>query len=198
LFRRIASRLLDLLLRPPGLQSAGDGVRIGFPRRLRGKACIRIGAGSRIGAHAWIEAVTAYGPQRFEPQIVIGSDVAIGRHLTLTATHHVEVGDGCLISEGVYISDHAHDASIPSTLPLAERLLVSKGAVRIGPRCFVGLRACVLPGVTLGEGCVVGASAVVTRSYGPGSVLVGVPARLVRTIGGPANISPDEAASATH
>ena len=40
----------------------------------------------------------------------------------------------------------------------------------------------VMPGVTLGEGCVVGAHAVVTHSFDAGSVVAGVPARLVRTV----------------
>jgi acetyltransferase-like isoleucine patch superfamily enzyme len=182
LFRWIASRLLDLLLRPRGLHAAGSRVRMAFPRRLRGRAHLSLGSGTRVGAHGWIEAITRYGGQRFTPQIVIGRDVAIGRHLTLTATHRVEIGDGCLLSEGVYVSDTAHDVIGFSEQPLPQRGLVFKGAVSIGPRCFLGYRACVLPGVTLGEGCVVGAHAVVTHSFGPGSVVAGVPARLVRTI----------------
>jgi len=97
----------------------------------------------------------------------------------------VTIGDGCLFSEGVYMSDTAHAAGGFDPRPVAQRPLRFKGEVHIGARCFIGYRACILPGVTLGEGCVVGAHAVVTRSFGPGCVLAGVPARLVRTIAGP-------------
>jgi acetyltransferase-like isoleucine patch superfamily enzyme len=49
--------------------------------------------------------------------------------------------------------------------------------VEIGAGTFLGYRAMVLPGVTLGEHCVVGAGAVVTKSFPAGTRLVGVPAR---------------------
>ncbi len=172
-----ASRMLGFLLYPLGLREAGPGARIAFPRRLRGHRCIRIGARSRVASHVWLEAVTGYGAQRFSPCISIGSDVSMGRHVTITATTRIEIGDGCELADGVYISDTAHDVAGLGAVPLARRPLVFKGAVHIGPRCSLGLRACVMPGVTLGERCVVLAHSVVTRSFGPGTVLAGVPAR---------------------
>lgn len=153
-----------------------------FPRRLRGRAGISFGDRVRVDSHGWIEAIHCYGTQRFRPRIAIARDVAIGRHVTITAVNDVSIGEGCLLSEGVYISDHFHDVMTAGTSPLVERPLVERGAVHIGPRCFIGFRACVLPGVTLGEGCVVGAQAVVTRSFPAGSVLAGSPARLLRTL----------------
>jgi acetyltransferase-like isoleucine patch superfamily enzyme len=176
---------LSLCLRPWGAATAGSGARMAFPRRLRGRRFVAIGAGSRIGAHSWLEAVTHYAGERFTPRIDIGRDVAIGRHATITATGHLSIGDGCLFSEGVYISDTAHEAGGFSPLPVWQRKLAFGGEVHIGPRCFLGFRACVMPGVTLGEGCVVGAHAVVTQSFEAGSVVAGVPARLIRTITGP-------------
>ncbi len=182
MMRAWASWWIDLLLRPWGAAQVGPGARMAFPRRLRGRHFVHIGAGSRIGAHAWLEAVTQFAGERFTPHIEIGRDVFIGRHATITATRRVQIGDGCLFSEGVYISDTAHDAGGPSLQPLSQRRLVFRGEVHIGARCFLGFRACVLPGVTLGEGCVVGAQAVVTRSFEAGSVVAGAPARLIRKI----------------
>ena len=49
--------------------------------------------------------------------------------------------------------------------------------MKVEDRVFVGMRAMVLPGVTLGEGCVVGAGAVVTRDVAPYTIVAGVPAR---------------------
>ena len=51
--------------------------------------------------------------------------------------------------------------------------------VRIGPRAFVGSRATILPGVTIGEASVVCAGAVVTRDVEPFDIVAGVPARRV-------------------
>ena len=51
--------------------------------------------------------------------------------------------------------------------------------IEVGDRCFIGARATLLPGVRIGSGSVVAAGAVVTRSVPAGSVVAGVPARVV-------------------
>ena len=56
------------------------------------------------------------------------------------------------------------------------------GRVKIGNGCWFGARAVVLRGVELGDFCVVGAGAVVTDSFAAGSVIAGVPARLLRRV----------------
>lgn len=52
---------------------------------------------------------------------------------------------------------------------------------RIGRNCFIGGRAMILPGVEIGDGCVVGAGSVVTKSVPPGCVVAGNPARIIRS-----------------
>jgi acetyltransferase-like isoleucine patch superfamily enzyme len=179
----LRSLLLDALYRPPGLAAAGPGVRIKFPRRLRGRGSIELGARVRVDAHAWIEALQRYGDQEFHPRIVLADEVVVGRHATITAIESVRIGSGSLLSEGVYISDHGHAVEGDDPRPLAARPLRPGGAVQIGAQCFVGFRACILPGVTLGDRCVVGAHAVVTHSFPAGSVVAGCPARLLRRAG---------------
>jgi acetyltransferase-like isoleucine patch superfamily enzyme len=51
---------------------------------------------------------------------------------------------------------------------------------RIGRNCFIGGRSLILPGVTIGDGCIVGAGSVVTRSVPPGCVVAGNPAKIVQ------------------
>lgn len=177
--RALASGLIDIALRPVGLKSVGARSRIYYPRILRGKRAISIGSGTRIHPHAWLEAIHAYGAQCFDPCIEIGDNVSIGQHVVITATSRVTIGDGCLFSQSVYISDTFHDVTLPSDAPLGELPLVMRGEVTIGRRCFIGIRACVLPGVTLGDGCVVGANSVVTQSFEAGSIIAGSPARRV-------------------
>ncbi|EGD60024.1 isoleucine patch superfamily acetyltransferase [Novosphingobium nitrogenifigens DSM 19370] len=51
----------------------------------------------------------------------------------------------------------------------------------IGPRCFIGARSLIMPGVTVGEGSIVAAGAVVTRDVPPGSIVAGNPATIIRS-----------------
>lgn len=178
--RALRRLLADALLRPRGLARAGSGCRVRWPHRLHGREAIHLGERVRVDSHAWIEGLRRYGEQAFQPRIEIGDDVAIGRHATITATESIRIGAGSLLSEGVYISDHGHAVEGRDPRPLVARPLRRPRPVSIGARCFLGFRACVLPGVTLGDGCVVGAHAVVTRSFPAGSVLAGCPARLLR------------------
>ena len=53
-------------------------------------------------------------------------------------------------------------------------------SVVVGPDCWIGMGVCILPGVTIGDGCVVGAGAVVVKDLEPYSVAVGNPARAIR------------------
>ena len=171
-----------MLLRPYRFGALGRDVRIAFPRRLNGRRGFHFGEQVRIGSHCWIEAVERYAGKQFQPRIVIGDRTCIGRFAHITAVERVSIGEGCLFSEHVFLSDHVHDAFQPGTEPLSDRPLIPKGPITIGPRCFIGIRAVIMPGVTLGEGCVVGANSVVTKSFGPGSVVAGIPANLIRQL----------------
>lgn len=173
--------LVYYLIRPRGIGSIGNSVRIALPRKIRGKH-ISIDDRAVVASYAWIEAIEQYGNQSFKPKIYIGKDVHIGRYATITAVNEICIGDGCLFSEHVYISDHTHDVFTNSQLPLVKMPLIEKGKVSIGNNCFIGFRAIIMPGVTLGDRCVVGAASVVTRSFPPKSVLAGTPARLLRTL----------------
>ena len=86
----------------------------------------------------------------------------------------IELGEGCTIAQEAYLCTGTHDFSSPE-LPLQTAPIV------VGPRAFVGLRAIILPGVTLGKNAVVGAGAVVTRDVADGKTVVGNPARTLPT-----------------
>lgn len=52
---------------------------------------------------------------------------------------------------------------------------------RIGERCFIGGRSLILPGVEIGDDCIVGAGSIVTKSIPAGSMVVGNPAKIIRS-----------------
>ena len=83
---------------------------------------------------------------------------------------HVILNTACIVDHECHIGRGAH---ICPGARLAGRVTVNTCA-------FVGLGACVLPGVTIGQDAIVGAGAVVTRDVPPGSTVVGVPARALK------------------
>jgi lipopolysaccharide O-acetyltransferase len=146
---------------------------------MQGAQHMRFGSRVVIAENSWLAAFDRYADRTHTPSLSIGSDVTIGRYACVTAINQIDIGDGCLISEHVYISDHIHEHAPDGGL-LVRQPLSSKGPVRIGPSCFLGYRVAVLPGVTLGAHCVVGAHSVVTRSFPAHSMLAGAPAQLIR------------------
>ena len=87
------------------------------------------------------------------------------------------IGDSVLIARGVYISDHDHQRKNGETL---HRDVGATAAVAIGEGAWLGQSCCVLPGVSIGAGAVIGANSVVTHDVPPGGVAVGAPARLLK------------------
>lgn len=84
----------------------------------------------------------------------------------------VEIAAGACVAQEAYLCTGSHDFSTPNW-PL------TTATIRIGADAFVGARAFLLPGVTVGERSIVGACSVVTRSVPATCVVAGNPARLL-------------------
>ena len=88
------------------------------------------------------------------------------------AAYLISIGDGCRLAPRVHIL--AHDATAREALGYT-RL----APVHIGCRVFLGADTLVLPGVTIGDDCVIGAGSLVSADIPSGSLAVGRPARVV-------------------
>jgi acetyltransferase-like isoleucine patch superfamily enzyme len=106
--------------------------------------------------------------------LTIGKDCFVNQGAMIHAASRITIGDRVLIGDLVAIADtDFHSVTgldVPRTRPITveDDVWVARGAI-------------LLPGVTVGRGAVVGAGAVVSRDVPGGSVVVGNPARVVRT-----------------
>ncbi len=168
-----------ILRRPIHELRTGAGTVVGRPRVLDGSKFMSIGNHCEIRVGAWLGVYPLKDDLGPRYRLIIEDNVYLGFYACITAIDLVHIGAGSVISDYFYTSDHVHGHDPRKGSPATQPLL-SKGPVRIGRNCFIGYRVSILPGVTLGDSCVVGAHAVVTKSFPPMTMLVGVPARAVK------------------
>jgi acetyltransferase-like isoleucine patch superfamily enzyme len=110
-------------------------------------------------------------------RIKIGDKNYFNRNIMLDACGYIEIGSNNMFGPDIYITDSNHSFGA-GVSPGAEPM--QKGKVVIGNHCWIGAKAVILKDVVLGDYCVVAAGAVVTKSFSAGSVIGGVPAKLLR------------------
>jgi maltose O-acetyltransferase len=138
---------------------------------------LRLGPGAAIamGGFIW-----SFSPSQVRRDgCVIGPDTLINRGCVLDARGPLHIGAHTSISANVAILTTQHQINHPE-FPTETK------PVQIGDYVWIGMRAMIMPGVTLGEGAVVAAGAVVTRDVPPYTVVGGVPARPIGTRQSPA------------
>jgi acetyltransferase-like isoleucine patch superfamily enzyme len=155
------------------------GMQQGTNNRIEGggrvRRCNQIAIGSynafTQGCWLWPED-TDYAGVR----IKIGDGNYFNRNVMIDACGFVEIGDSNMFGPDVYITDSNHRYGQRMSPKL---LSMDRGRVRIANCCWIGAKAVILKDVELGDGCVVGAGAVVTHSVGAGQIVAGIPARVI-------------------
>ena len=126
------------------------------------------GAGIHLGCHLWF-----YGPgQVRRGGLSIGARSRINRDCCLDTRGSIAIGDDVSVSPEVMVLTAGHAVADPA-------FGVVTSPVVIEDNVWIGSRATILPGVTLGRGSVVSAGAVVTRDVPELAIVAGVPARPV-------------------
>lgn len=114
------------------------------------------------------------------PRVVVTDDVTIGKYSYVNVDSSIEnciIGNYCSISSGVWICPFEHSLKNRSTHPFANVNIKKRKPVIIGNDVLISLNSIVLSGVTIGDGAVVGAGAVVTKDVHPYEIVAGVPAK---------------------
>jgi lipopolysaccharide O-acetyltransferase len=159
-------------------------ISIGPRAHLRGLSSIQMGEDLSTGEGLWLEAVTRNNEQTFSPRIVIGNHVRISRWTHIGATNYVEIGDNVLMGSKVVVIDHNHGlySVNPTSLEIAPSLrpLDHEGKVIVGANVWLGDGVAVLPGSTIGKGCVIAANSVVNGTIPPFTIAAGMPAKVVK------------------
>lgn len=139
-----------------------DGVTLGDNVTIREGCWLQLtsqysnpGVSLRIGSNVYIGPRSILGAAA---PIVIGDRCQIGANVSFIAENHVYAGQGEIFAKGV-----------------------SRDGIQIGNDVWIGNNALILDGVTVGDGCVIGAGTVLTRSVPSGSVVVGVPGRVIKS-----------------
>ena len=118
-------------------------------------------------------------------QVAIGDNVWIWHHSIIDGSNEVTIDEGAQIGGWVGIFSHGSQVAIRllgrSYIEVARdnRPGYTRGPVRIGAYCFIGAGAMILPGTTLGKGCVVSAGAIVSGAFDDFSLIKGNPAKRV-------------------
>jgi acetyltransferase-like isoleucine patch superfamily enzyme len=111
-------------------------------------------------------------------RIFIHANVSIGQSFHITAKGDLHIGTGSVISGFVMITDIDHEYR-DVALPVLEQPYI-QSTTSVGQNCFIGMGARLQAGTVLGDGCVVGANAVVRGQFPARSVIVGAPGRVVK------------------
>lgn len=125
-------------------------------------------ARSRIHPHMWV------GSRNF----TIGKGTFVNHHVRFNTSGSVTIGERCNIATDVSFVTQSHELGTSSRRAGA----LTAEPIVVGDGVWIGTRAMILPGVTVGSGCVIAAGAVVHADCEPDGLYAGVPARRVKDL----------------
>ncbi len=158
---------------------------------LQGKRLLSRAGGPRV-VGGWVRGDGEYLPNTrvsntsfcFAPEkLQIDDHVFVGHFSVLDATYGLTIGEGTQIGFFTGIFTHSSHVAIRlygrAYVDTPDKLAYFTAPVSIGPYCFIGAHATLLPGTTLGRGCLVSAYSLVSGSFDDFSIIAGNPAKKV-------------------
>ncbi len=159
----------------PEFISVGNDVTISDHVTLiaRGEKGITLSDGVRLQDRVYLDTERVE-----EGYITVGKGVYIGTGTTLFGHRGLEIGDDCLLAQGINLTPYSHIFDDPS------RIIYSQGGhcekVTIGNDVYIGMGCKIMYSGNIGEGSVIGCGSTVVKPIPPYSVAVGTPAKVIK------------------
>jgi len=162
----------------------GNNVTIPAPYLIKNPQYISIGNNFGSLHNLRLEAWDYYCGERFHPNIEIGDNVLFNSDCHIGCIGSIVIEEGVLCGSRILVTDHLHGNPEYTDLSAApkDRKLSFKGPVIIKRNTLIGEGVAILPNVTIGENCIIGANSVVTKDVPDNSVAAGVPLRVIKVI----------------
>mgnify|MGYP003089365230 CR=1 FL=1 len=163
-------------------KSFGKGAVVDRPITLLNPRFISVGKNVLLGRKLVLTAWDQHAGANFSPEIIIGDNSEIGDESHITCINKIIIGKGVLTGKKVLITDNSHGEIDRENMDVAPQLRepVSKGLVIIEDNVWIGEKASIMPGVTIGKGAIIGANSVVTKDIPAYSLAVGCPAKVIK------------------
>ena len=165
-----------------GIVFIGKRVKIRNHKKIKLKGSATIEDGCHINAlsKGGITIIECTGVIReLGEELIIGDNVGIAANAFIAMRGKLEIGDNTIFGPGVSIHCENHNFSDLET-PIRLQGATRKG-VKIGKDCWIGSKAVILDGVTIGDHVIVAAGAVVTKDVPDYAIVGGVPAKVIKT-----------------
>lgn len=111
-----------------------------------------------------------------------GKNIHVGENVFINTGCTIQDQGGVYIGDGALIGHHAMIATLNHDFDPSKRGSLHPAPVHIGKRAWLGANVTVLPGVTIGDGAIIAAGAVVTKDVPENTIAAGIPARVIRQI----------------
>jgi acetyltransferase-like isoleucine patch superfamily enzyme len=149
------------------------GYRVSFDRNIR---LLRFPRNIHLKNNISIKEGARFCCCNEDAKLTIGENTTIGYNTFIICSDRIEIGSNCLIAPFVYIIDDDHE--IRRNLNINEQGN-SKKEIIIGDDVWVGAKATILKGVTIGNGAVIATGAVVNKDVKAYSIVGGIPAKVI-------------------
>lgn len=164
------------------LKFCGKNFNVSYNTNLKGLKYMVIGNNFNALSGLRIECWDNYMGMEFYPNLLIGDNVIMNYNVHIGCINKIQIGNNVLFASNIFITDHFHGdtKNVNFEIPPVERDLFSKGPVIIEDNVWIGENVSIMPNVTIGKGCIIGANSLVTKSFPANSIIGGVPAKIIK------------------